>query len=355
MQSFTLSTLARRKRSLLSLGATALTLLAIIFFVSLGDSPDVIHSLEGKVTAVAISPNERHYAAVTANGDLFVINARQPTEAKRFRITEGPLSSLCFIQDDHLLLGTTDGRVLLWPIKDCDVLYSTRAHERPVVAVCASGTSKCVATQGERGVVKIWRLNGFESLEFIGELDGFQAGPTGSIAFLPSGHQLLATSPYHCQATLWDVNWARGIERIDSLGEPPPPGGDCLSYAAVTVCKSTNTIAIGSWNGRIEVWDLIEHRLVTSCVPYYGQTVTRMASSDSYFVACSQMGTLLYPPRMTIWNSRNLERHRSFVLKRTFSFFHVSGFSSIAMAQHSNVVLSGHVDGSLRIWRVDAM
>ena len=133
------------------------------------------------------------------------------------------------------------------------------------VAFSPDGT---LTSGSEDGTARLWNIETRSQKARLQQGSG--DARVVSVAFSPEGNILAAVS---FRAGLWDVATERRIANLRGGGQP---------YSAAF--SPDGTLAIGSWNGTIELWDVGTKR----------QTATLRGHSDWVrTVAFSQDGTLL--------------------------------------------------------------
>ena len=221
----------------------------------------------------------------------------------------------------------TDGNVRheRWGLAEMSPYYiaTLEGHTDRVrsVAFSPDGT---LASGSEDGTARLWNIETRSQTARLQQGSG--DARVVSVAFSPEGNILAAVS---FRAGLWDVATERRIANLQGGGQP---------YSAAF--SPDGTLAIGSWNGTIEQWDVGTKR----------QTATLRGHSDWVrTVAFSQDGTLLASGsndgRLLLWDVGT--KYQIATLEG-----HTGGVNSVSFSPDGTLLASGAWDGTLILWDV---
>lgn len=161
------------------------------------------------------------------------------------------ISSQTYLDDEHLVSGACDSKIIQWNIRDCKPISSYTEHSDAVtcVADCALLGSHTFGSSGKDGKMLLWdtRVPHGVVIEFANE------SPLDRIAFLPSFPALFSSDP--SSLTLWDI---RSMARIQQY---PSVHGRSQSFS---LSSSGRLAVIGFDTGACGVLDLFKGNWVSS-------------------------------------------------------------------------------------------
>jgi WD40 repeat protein len=113
--------------------------------------------------------------------------------------------ALCYSPDGSLLAGTSGNVIIVWRVRDGEVVHVLRGHQLGVGSIAFSKDGRLLASTGSGGKIRLWDLASgkVKRLLYAGQTS---VGGTQSVRFYPKGKYLAAS--------YWDVN--RG-DRIINL------------------------------------------------------------------------------------------------------------------------------------------
>ena len=176
--------------------------------------------------------------------------------------------SVAWARGQTLLAATTDGNVKIW--RNAGARLLERDHQSTIRAAAISPDGKLVATAGQDGTVRLWRLPGstspFDTLEHEGE------GEVTSVAFDPTG-RFVATASGHV-AYIWRVSDPE--EPLKKL----EPEGETDDVTAVTFGANgrLRLPATASEDSRARIWNVQTGKLMKTLIRH-GTEVKSVAFS----------------------------------------------------------------------------
>jgi WD40 repeat protein len=158
------------------------------------------------------------------------------------------VSSLVFgVKGRTLISGSSDGAVIVWDLVSNRVLTRLQATTSEVRSLAMAHDGRTLAAGLRYGGLKTWTSPGWkESFSLRGhdaDVWAVTFHPTRSVLITGDGDW---NRPG--QVKFWDVNTGGVLTQIPTSGE----------VLAVECSPDGRSIAVGCWNGKLEVWDMPE-------------------------------------------------------------------------------------------------
>jgi Tol biopolymer transport system component/mono/diheme cytochrome c family protein len=205
------------------------------------------------VFAVAFSPDSKKVA--TAGGDRTIRVFEVETGKLVTQIEDHAdwIFGIGFSPDGKRLASASrDKTAKVFDIEKKESLVTFPGHAQPVYTVSFTPDSKGIATGGEDSRIRIW--NPDNDAKSIREVGGF-GGTVFKLMFTPDGKSLLA-----CSAD-------KAISVFDAKGSPQRrlEGHNDWIYA-LAISRDGKTVASGSWDGEVKLWNLADGKLIRTIV-----------------------------------------------------------------------------------------
>ena len=256
------------------------------------------------------------------------------------------------------------GEIKLWNLRN-DTVVTLGRHNDTVNSIAFSPDGIQLASGGDDYVLKLWNVNHKHPIATRDHITDRIRSQVKAVTFSPNGN-MIATGGRH--AKLWD---AYTLNQITTF-----PHSEWVW--AVDFSTDGKLLATGDNSGRVNVWNLQNHRAVTQL----------HADSDSvYTVQFSPNDQILagagYAGQVKLWNVPNWEQHGTLISNSTISEIsfspdsstlaatsyesihlwtadigenivtltgHTGWVKAVAFSPDGNVLLSGGADETLRIW-----
>jgi WD40 repeat protein len=286
--------------------------------------PTTLARYSHEVTTVAVDPTGSRIAVGRRNGGVQVLAPNRRVLSTPLATYRRRVVSVAWAEEQLLMAAFADGRVTMWegagrePLPDLD-------HESDIRAAAISRDGKLVATAGNDGTVRLWRL----PAETYVELDHDTA--VTSVAFDPRG-RLVATGSGNA-TYVWRTSDRQLVKKL----EPEEEAGEVTSVA---FGDQGRRLAAASRDGKARVWEVRTGDLVNTFVGHSGTVTGVSFSPDGRWLATAGLR------KAGIWQVGKS------TLERGFLFFvaplrnQQAPLTSVAFTRNQTIVMgSSHFEG----------
>ncbi len=279
---------------------------------------------EDAVKSVAVSPDGNTIASGGFDESVTLREADTGAQQSKFSFDTGVVHTVAFSPDSKTLAVGTDGVINLINIKTSQVKGIPTAHIGRVLSVMFSPDGKTIACTGDNSLVILIDV---ASHEQKAELKGHK-GLVNRLVFNPDG-TYLASGGDDKRVFLWDVNTGTKIRSLK-----------LFKVWSLAFSPDGNTLACAGREYKIILWNINTDE--QSTIYTDGSSIADMSfSSDGKSIlTAGRNGLLMY----------NLE-------DKKISNVYVGHIGIVATAQFypdGGKIVSGGVDGSVRIWHKDS-
>ena len=279
---------------------------------------------EDAVKSVEVSPDGNIIASGGFDESVTLWNADTGAQQSKFSFETGIVNTVAFSPDSNTLAVGTDGVINLVNIKTSQVKAILMAHIGRILCVMFSPDGKTIACTGDNSLVILIDV---ASHEQKAELKGHK-GLVNRLVFNPDG-TYLASGGDDKRVILWDVNTGTKIRSLK-----------LFKVWSLAFSPDGNTLAWAGREYKIILWNINTNE--QSTIYNDGGSIADMSySSDGKSIlTAGRNGLLMY----------NLEDKR-------ISNVYVGHIGIVATAQfypNGEKIVSGGVDGSVRIWNKDS-
>jgi WD40 repeat protein len=303
----------------------------------LSADPAIVHS-------VAFSPDGKTLAAGYDDSKVTLSAVRNRHELPvRLKGLGGSIQTVAFSPDGRTVAaGGSDRKIWLWdPATGLARDTSLTGHSDWVTSLAFSPDGKILASGSEDDTIRLWDLGAGRQLgaPLTGDMNrgGRRvAEPFGwvkSVAFSPDG-KTLASGSADSTITVWDIATHR-----QSGG---PLTGHTRSVNSVAFSPNGKILASGGADGTIRLWDVAAHRQLGVALIGHGGAVNSVAfSPDGELVASGgDDGTI------RLWDVATHQELGEPFIGLTGSV------NSVAFAPDGETLAAGGEDGTTRLWKV---
>ncbi len=293
---------------------------------------------QAAVTAVAVSPDGRYFAAGSADGQVRLRDLALAEPPVALHEHTGPVAALVFRGDGRLLAsGGHDGTIKLWHLPDGKKHETLRLRTEKVRGLAFHPdrrTLVSISTEGDGpATVRLWdSRTGRVRRTLGGETD-----PLSGVALSPDGHTLACADRNHGVA-LWDTRTGR-------------PRGLLRGHtAAITALVFTprGTLVTGGVDGNLRLWDLAREAELDSMNVHIGAITALAVHPEGQSVAVAadrstEPGGGEGRPDLCLWDL--LARAGAEPLRA-----HGGTVSGVAFTPDGRTLLSGGADRTVKLW-----
>jgi WD40 repeat protein len=182
-----------------------------------------------------------------------------------------------------------DGVVGVAPLDGKGVSYRRRAHDTAIRSVCVGPDGKWLATSGDDGNVKIWRLGGSgHIISHLATLTG-HLGPVWCLSASSDG-LFVASGGSDGTVRIWDLDGGsvRHVFR-----------GHVGGVRSVDVSPEDGWVASGGVDGTVRIWDIATGSQIAALLPVPGDGWSAFLSDGRY--------KLDGRPQSVFWFAKGLE------------------------------------------------
>ena len=247
-------------------------------------NPLVLSEHSAGVLDVAFAPDGSVAVSGAQDGTMRLWRSSTGRSVGAFNAHLKAVSAVAFSPDGKSLAsGGMDNVIRIWDAKTKEMLATLTGHTEPVTAIAFSPDGRTLASGGSDQSVRLWRIPEFRERV---KLKGHTGTVTG-LAFSPDG-KALATGSWDKIVCCWDVASARKTDSVftDCLavafsedGKTLATGGYCTIglwdypslkekasltghkgwVTALDFCPDGRTLASGSSDQSVKLWDLHTH------------------------------------------------------------------------------------------------
>jgi WD40 repeat protein len=264
------------RRAIFATGAVAALLAGAWFTYDAMQEAPVDH----KVSSVALSQSGRWMAAGTSQGRVVVWDQKGKSAPRRIRFTGGPLNDLQVSPDDsQLALAGRDLATCELATSAAPRFLKQDQRNYGTVRYSQDGGSMLVITGGSA----------------IELLDAQSGAPrfsvccstiAGEVAFTPDGAVVVNAGHW---PRLWDAHSGQMVGQL-------LPARRTYTFRSIAFDRTRATVAMGSQDGRVYVWDLPGRRLAAVSEPQQ-EYVDALATTSTGWLAYCASGRVL-----RLWN-----------------------------------------------------
>lgn len=283
----------------------------------------IFASTLGAIESIAISQDERHFAAAGSDGAIYLWRIGD-FELVNTLHRHTIVSTVAFSTDGRLLLSSgLDGLIYLWDIATGALLSSIAQPERPIICAALHPNGALVAGASTDETIRIWEWRS-------GVLHALLRAPAvlSSLVYSPDGQTLVSVGDEQT-ICLWDTH--DGALRQQRRGHRG-------KVEAVAFHPNGEIFATGGEDGCIYVWGMQDAAPLRILDGHRDFVLALAFTPDGAWLAsCSADQTAC------IWKLDTGARHRVLTGHRGW-------VSAVTFAAHGRMVLTAGYDQSVRVW-----
>ncbi len=284
------------------------------------------------VRTVAISPDGQTIASGSEDYTIKLWDRKTGRELRTLAGHAEAIYSVAFSPAGEVLAsGSADDTVKLWDWQTGREICTFSGHSGDVMALAFSPDGEILASGSADKIVKLWNWKTKQEINFFEHSDDVR-----SVAFSSDGGILAVL----CN---WEVKlWNFGTGEIPML---KPADGSGAKYA-MALSPDGRTMALGSQDGNVELWDVTTGGLRQTFSAHKGSILDGAIES----VAFSPDGQVLASAGANNKDkSIKLWRLATGELLQTLTG-HEKGVSAVVFSPDGQALISGSYDKTVRIW-----
>jgi WD40 repeat protein len=205
------------------------------------------------VFAVAFSPDSKEIATAGADRTVRVFEVETGKLLTQIEDHADWIFGIAFSPDGKRLASASrDKTSKVFDLEKKESLVTFPGHAQPVYTVSFTADGKGIATGGEDNRIRIW--NPDNDAKSIRDIGGF-GGTVFKLTYSPDGKNLLA------------VGGDKTVHIFDAKGSPlrKLQGHNDWIYA-LAISPDSKTVASGSWDGEVKLWNLADGKLLKTII-----------------------------------------------------------------------------------------
>ena len=299
---------------------------------------DLLKTFKGHtdlVRALAFSPNGDTLASASSDNTLRIWDAETGHEKKVFMEHIGWGVDVAFSPDGEWLASVSgDDKIRLWDRHTGHLLRVLTGHTGPIIAVAISSDGRTLASSGRfpDKTLRFWNPETGELLKTVSEHKGINA-----LAFSPDA-QTLASAGREATVQLWNVETGGLLKTFIGNGR---------EFKTVVFSPDGQHLVSGGWLSEIHLWDIQTGSLLNTFPEKYGAEVLTFSPDGQHLAS----GGGIQDPTIRLWNVRTGEKRFTLIgHAKSRHSHHTSEVYSVAFSPDGNLLASGGMDGTARLW-----
>jgi WD40 repeat protein/uncharacterized caspase-like protein len=325
------------------------------------------------VTSTAFSADGKILASGSMDYTIKLSDVGTGTELRSLVGHSAPVSQVALSADGRMLArGSFDYTVKLWDLTTVSPLRTLTGHSGLIVRLAFSSDGKTLASAGMDMTIKLWdvatgrelhTLNGFVPFAF--SADGKTLASGGAF----DGKRLDGKAGSRT-IEMWDVTTGRNLRTLS---------GHSGAVRSLDFSADGKTLASGGDDKSIKLWEVATGRELTTLnghsgsvksVDFSGDGKTLVSVSSDKTIKKWEVGTgrealsvnadvedALSPDRQTVANiDHNAIRLSQAAIGRELHQLtgHSADIASVAFSADGQYLISGGLDATIKLWRVDS-
>jgi WD40 repeat protein/predicted Ser/Thr protein kinase len=283
---------------------------------------------EFTVSALALSTNGARLASGGHDGRVILWNLKEKQIVRSWKTNES-VQGLAFSGDEkELIVGTTDGRVTFW---NCETWQpvATLTNLSRVRSLTVSPDGKLLAVFGLRWLT-LWRFQDRQRLARLPLLAASEFIP-GGVTFSPDS-SLLAYGRGDGAIALWDI--------ATRTNQVPDLEGHERYVTALAFSADGSTLVSGSRDRTVRIWDVASRQMRRQLSGFSAFVIGLALSPDGSHLAVTGADQ-----RVRLFETQSWEEIN--VLKG-----HSDAVWPVVFARDGRTMLTGSKDGTVKCWAV---
>ena len=282
------------------------------------------NSAKDAVYSVAISPDNRAIAGASSEQSIQLWDLQTKQKLQTLKGHTGRVYDIDFSPDGNRIVSAGDDRkVILWDRSTGKILNLLEGHQERVYTAIFSPDGKAIATSSGDRTIRIWNAADGKLISILNEKSWVY-----DVSFSKDGKNLV-TANKDGSISLWDLATGKIIKTLLASGEP---------VRSIVYSNDSKLIASGLEDQTIRLWDAVTGRS-QGILKGHTNEVHTLAFGDRLLVSGSADKTI------RVWSLQDPQRSQ--ILGS-----HERGVASVRLSNDQQLILSGGLDGKIKVWRL---
>jgi RNA polymerase sigma factor (sigma-70 family) len=281
-------------------------------------------SLQGNITAAAISSDQKTLALADSKGAIYLLDPKTGNKLATLDTTRQYIAGIAFSPNGSMLASCENGYVRFWDTAKATQISKTEGAGPLFWSAAFTADGSCIYAGDQYGQLKIFDVaSGKEIRQLASYFTAIR-----SVALSHDGKRLLASGADHT-VHMWDVE--RGREMYTDKGHEAP-------VMALAMTPDGKTLVSAAEDATVRFWNLASHTPIRQV----------KTGGPLYCVACSPKGDVIAAggteETVHLWKTTTGEPLQPLSGPKT-------GTKGLAFSA-DNHVLAGMGDREIRLWEV---
>ncbi|MGJ5674164.1 MAG: WD40 repeat domain-containing protein [Nostochopsis sp.] len=236
------------------------------------------------------------------------------------------IRSVCLsVNNQFILLGSEDGKLIFWEISTAKCLHTFKGHTGSVNSLCLSTDNQFAISGSEDGTLKFWEVATGRCLHIFPK-----AGNVNSVC-LSDDNQFAITGSNDQTLRLWELNTGTCLCTIK---------GNIIGNVNSVCLSANNLFCVFASDNTLKLWEIATGRLIRTFKGHISTINSVCLSIDNRFALSGSNDKTL-----KLWEVKTGRCLRTFK-------GHIGIVSSVCLSADNKFALSGGGDKTLKLWEV---
>lgn len=285
------------------------------------------HKLD--VYTVAFSPNGRYLASGSLDRSILIWDLKERQVIKTLKGHSHWVTALSFSPNGrYLISGSVDHTLRRWDLNKEDSVEVLKGHEKPITTLTCSADSRYIASGSLDKTIRIWDLNNTKSLAVI-----TQPTAVAALRFSPTGLWLASALMDQPEIQLWQ--WQKSALTQHSSFTGATAENNVLAFS-----PAGDYLAAGSLDKNIRIWRTATRALRWTLKGHLASVWSLAYSPDGNYLVSGSIGD----KTMRFWDTQKGQDVYTLLLKANNTY-------SLAFSPDGKTLASAHEDKTIALWQ----